>query len=87
MSGKLTPRILKETQSLMEEPLEGITIYQDESNSMYFHAIILGPLDTPFEGGAFKLEIFLPDDYPLSPPKYYLRFFDQIFFIKNFLKG
>lgn len=28
-----------------------------------------GPSGTCFEGGAFKAELLLPDDYPLSPPK------------------
>lgn len=72
MSGQLSSRILRETQSLMEEPLEGITIIPDESNSKHFHVTILGPIDSPYEGGAFKLELFLPEDYPITPPKYYL---------------
>ncbi len=29
------------------------------------------------EGGVFKLELFLPDDYPMTPPK--IRFLTKIF--------
>lgn len=30
-----------------------------------------------FAGGIFKLELFLPDDYPMTPPK--IRFLTKIF--------
>ena len=28
-----------------------------------------GPEGSPFEGGVFKLELFLPEEYPMSAPK------------------
>jgi ubiquitin-protein ligase len=31
----------------------------------------------PTTGGTFKLELFLPDDYPMTPPK--IRFLTKIF--------
>ena len=36
----------------------------------------LGSL-TQTPGGIFKLELFLPDDYPMAPPK--IRFLTKIF--------
>ncbi|XP_068701380.1 ubiquitin-conjugating enzyme E2 K-like [Montipora capricornis] len=30
---------------------------------------IAGPPDTPFEGGKYQLDIFIPDTYPFNPPK------------------
>jgi len=30
-----------------------------------------------FAGGIFKLELFLPDDYPMTPPK--IRFLTKIY--------
>lgn len=47
----------------------GISAVPDESNARYFHVIVTGPEDSPFEGGLFKLELFLPEDYPMSAPK------------------
>ena len=38
---------------------------------------MLGPPDTPYSGGVFKLEILLPERYPFEPPK--LRFVTQIY--------
>lgn len=32
---------------------------------------------SPFEGGVFKLELFLPEEYPMSAPK--VRFMTKIY--------
>ena len=69
----LPRRIVKETQRLMKEPLPGISAVPDEQNACYFHVVIAGP----FEGGVFKLELFLPEDYPMSAPK--VRFITKIY--------
>lgn len=69
MSNLLPTRILKETQRLMQEPVPGISAVPDESNAKYFHVIILGPSESPYEGGSFKLELYLPEEYPMAPPK------------------
>ena len=51
---------------------------------------ILGPPDTPYEGGTYKLEIKIPDTYPFNPPR--VRFITKVFhnlikiFVNSFLK-
>ncbi|CAM9363131.1 ubiquitin-conjugating enzyme E2 N-like [Lethenteron reissneri] len=74
---ELPKRIIKETQRLMTEPVPGISAEPDESNARHFHVIIIGPPDSPFEDGTFKLELFLPEDYPMAPPK--VRFMTKIY--------
>ncbi|XP_002721463.1 ubiquitin-conjugating enzyme E2 N-like [Oryctolagus cuniculus] len=64
-------RIIKETQCLLAEPIPGIKAEPDESNVRYFHVVIAGPQDFPFEGETFKLELlnFFPEEYPMAAPK------------------
>jgi len=36
---------------------------------MDLEAVIVGPPDSPFEKGFFKLKIHLPERYPFEPPQ------------------
>ena len=38
-------------------------------NIELWEGTIIGPTDSPFENGIFKVEIKFPNDYPFSPPK------------------
>lgn len=77
MAAGLPRRIIKETQRLMAEPVPGISAVPDETNARYFHVVVAGPEGSPFEGGVFKLELFLPEEYPMSAPK--VRFMTKIY--------
>jgi len=76
MSG-LPKRIIKESERLVKEPVQGISATPHEDNLRYFDVTIDGPSQSPYEGGVFKLELFLPDDYPMTPPK--VRFLTKIY--------
>merc|ERR1712210_448828 len=71
--GSIPPRILKETQRLAAEPIVGIYAEPSQTNCRHFYVKIAGPSETPFEGGMFDLELFLPDEYPMVPPKVLFR--------------
>ncbi|ORX55472.1 ubiquitin-conjugating enzyme [Piromyces finnis] len=73
----LPKRIIKETERLMAEPTPGISAVPHEDNLRYFDVEISGPDSSPYEGGKFKLELFLPEEYPMSPPK--VRFLTKIY--------
>uniref|UniRef100_A0A7S2FBQ7 E2 ubiquitin-conjugating enzyme n=1 Tax=Florenciella parvula TaxID=236787 RepID=A0A7S2FBQ7_9STRA len=75
--GGLPRRIVKETQRLMAEPVPGISATPYEDNLRYFNIALAGPADSPFESGVFRLELFLPADYPMAPPK--VRFLTKIY--------
>eukprot|EP01084_Bolivina_argentea_P089937 162142_1 len=73
----LPRRIIKETQRLLDEPVPGISATPYEDNMRYFNVVIGGPVASPYENGIFKLELFLPGDYPMAPPK--VRFLTKIY--------
>jgi len=65
------------TQRLLAEPVEGVSATPYEDNLRYFNVAIAGPMDSPFEGGLFRLELFLPAEYPMKAPK--VRACSQLF--------
>ena len=68
MSG-INQRIIKETKNLKKDPVKGILVQPVENNPRYFNVVIDGPLGSPYEGGHFKLQLYLPEEYPMVPPK------------------
>eukprot|EP00483_Globobulimina_turgida_P002719 UN02724 len=73
----LPKRIQKEIQRLGKDAPPGISIAPQPDNYRYFHIVVAGPSDTPYEGGIFKLEMFLTKEYPMKPPK--CRFLTKIY--------
>jgi len=72
MNGKRTPlprRIIKETERISKHPIQGISAIPHKENPRHFDITIAGPKGCCFEGGVFRLELFLPEDYPMVPPK------------------
>jgi len=67
----------QETQRLIAEPVAGISATPYQDNLRYFAVAIEGPEDSPYEKGVFQLELFLPADYPMAPPK--VRFLTKIY--------
>lgn len=61
----------------MAEPVPGISATPDDDNARYFHVVVAGPSESPYEGGVFNLELFLPEEYPMSAPK--VRFMTKIY--------
>lgn len=71
-------RISKEIAMLKKNPPPGAHTWQvDEDKLDHLEADVLGPSDSPYSGGVFKLEILLPEKYPYEPPK--IRFQTKIY--------
>lgn len=64
-----THRVKKDLKSIFNDPLPGIFIVPDEENLYTVHCLIIGPFDTPYEGGFFHFVVRFGPQYPLHPPR------------------
>lgn len=69
MSLALTPRIKKELERIQKAPIEGIVIASQPNNPRHLNVSVIGPQGSAYEGGLFRLEMWLPEEYPMVPPK------------------
>ena len=73
----MSVRINRELASIAKDPIHGMTIEPINGNVRYLHITLDGPSGTPYFGGVFELEMFLTEDYPMSPPQ--VRFTTKIY--------
>lgn len=54
---------------LSRNPPDGVSVgLGDDENIFHWKIMIIGPSDTPYEGGFFPAKLEFPDDFPNSPP-------------------
>ena len=73
-------KLKKEFTELQSNPITslGVTVGLPNPNDLFTWQIsLLGPSETPYEGGVFFLEADFPDNYPTSGPK--IKFLTKIF--------
>ena len=65
-----TKRLKFEIKGLQNAKLPQISAGpKNDDNITEWSGIILGPKESPYDGGVFKLNINFPPDYPFKPPK------------------
>ncbi|KAH6928571.1 hypothetical protein HPB50_017001 [Hyalomma asiaticum] len=62
-------RVKRDIEDIMKEPPPGIYIAPDENDITHVKALLVGPPDTPYEGGFLLFHIAFPPEYPIKPPK------------------
>jgi len=61
-------RLTKELNDIRTEAIPNLSAGPTGDNLFEWEAVILGPTDTPYEGGVFNLTISIPSNYPFKPP-------------------
>lgn len=62
-------RLIKDIKAITKSPPNGIFYVHDDTNMLAGKAMIIGPSDTPYEGGYYFFKFEFPDNYPHAPPK------------------
>ena len=62
-------RIQKELEEITLNPPNNCSAGVVDDNLYKWTASIIGPENSPYKGGIFKLEINFPEDYPFNPQK------------------
>ncbi|EIM20852.1 ubiquitin-conjugating enzyme [Wallemia mellicola CBS 633.66] len=62
--------LARQLQQLKKHPVDGFSAgLVDESNLFEWEIIIIGPVDSLYEGAILKAKLSFPEEYPLLPPK------------------
>ena len=69
-------RLKKELDDIDTDKTIGISVQAQNNSLQDLYGWIVGPEDTPYEGGRFQVEILIGDDYPFAPPK--IRFISKV---------
>ena len=77
MSELAAKRIQKELTVMLDDPPTGCSMVQMGDDLFSWHVEVLGPPDSPFEGGTFGLLVTFPTSYPFKPPK--VKFETRVF--------
>ncbi len=60
-------RLNRELIKLKEEPIDNVT-FEVKSNILEWNFTLLGPSESPYEGGIYEGTIKFPETYPTKPP-------------------
>ena len=62
---------------MQTDPPAGVSASPIPDNVMTWNAVIIGPADTPFEDGTFRLVMTFDEQYPNKPPS--VKFLSTMF--------
>jgi len=85
MSQFASTLLKKQLKELKTHPVEGFTVDLKDDNIMEWNVYIVGPPDTAYEGGIFRVSMTFPNEYPTQPPK--LKFLSEFWHPNVYVDG
>jgi ubiquitin-protein ligase len=79
-------RLMSDLREMQSTPPEGCSAAPLNETSLFqWNASIIGPDDSPWEGGIYGLRLQFPDTYPSKPPRISLFFyiFQSLYILSN----
>lgn len=70
-------RLVTEASCMKNNPPENCSASPSDNDQTKWDAIIIGPKNSPFEGGIFNLKISFPKEYPFKAP--HIKFVTQMY--------
>ncbi|KAJ3647541.1 hypothetical protein Zmor_019412 [Zophobas morio] len=61
-------RIARELEKLASAPPTGISVAPRDDKLNFLEAQMIGPDNTPYKNGVFKVQLQISEKYPFSPP-------------------
>ncbi|KAH8038558.1 hypothetical protein HPB51_001822 [Rhipicephalus microplus] len=68
-SGQCLLRLNHDPKNIIDNPVPEIFVEPEKGNVTYVHAVIVGPDNTPCQGGLILFELKFPLDNPACPPQ------------------
>jgi len=68
MSTNARRRLIRDLKKMQADPPSGISAAPTKDDIMKWTAVMFGPVDTPWEGGTFQLEVTFSEEFPTKPP-------------------
>ncbi|OAF68850.1 hypothetical protein A3Q56_03376 [Intoshia linei] len=76
----------RQLSELQKNPVSGFSAGLSDENDIYlWDLVVMGPPNSPYEGGFFKARLRFPEDYPQKPPT--LNFTSEIWHPNIYVNG
>ena len=66
---RITRLLWKQQQELQKKNPDCVIPIINNEDPLDIQADIIGPKSTPYENGIFRVKLFIPNDFPIAPPK------------------